>query len=125
MKPLNFPKEERLKSRKAIERLFEEGSKSKHFPILLVYRFTDSDERKVMFSVSTRNFKKAVDRNRIKRQMREIYRLHRKEWFLNDHRGIHCCFIYLSNRIPEYKQLEMKIREAVERSDINYRTTET
>jgi len=56
--------------------------------------------------------------------MREIYRLHRKEWFLKEDRGIHCCFIFLSNSLPDYGELETKISEAVMRSDINYSRAE-
>ncbi len=122
---LNFPNSERLKSRKDIELLFQEGEKVKKFPILLVYRFVEDSEKKVMFSVSTRTFKRAVDRNRIKRQMREVYRLHRKEWFENETRGLHFCFIYLSRGKLELGRIKERIMDVMSRSNINYTNTET
>ena len=71
-------KQERLKSRKLIEKLFEEGKSIKKFPVRFVYlqiEHTSSFPVQASFSVPKRNFKKAVDRNRIKRLLREAYRL--------------------------------------------------
>ncbi|MFY0603991.1 MAG: ribonuclease P protein component [Flavobacteriaceae bacterium] len=71
-------KAERLKSRKLIGKLFEEGSSLKVYPFKLVYlKTTHTSEFPVQaaFSVPKRKFKKAVDRNRIKRLLREAYRL--------------------------------------------------
>ena len=69
---------ERLKSRKAIGELFDSGNSFFAFPFKVVYTKVDCDDAvrcQAAFSVSKRNFKKAVDRNRIKRLMREAYRL--------------------------------------------------
>ena len=71
-------KEERLKSRKLIEKLYQEGTSIKCFPLRMVYlqtEHTSSFPAQVGVSVSKKNFKKAVDRNRLKRRMRECYRL--------------------------------------------------
>ena len=73
-----FRKHEKLKSRKLIGKLFEEGKSVKKFPLRLVYLQTEhTSDSKIQagFSVPKRNFKRAVDRNRIKRLMREAYRL--------------------------------------------------
>ena len=70
-------KEERLKSKKLIERLYQEGSVVKSFPLRMVYLQTAHTSEfpcQVAVSVSKRNFKLAVDRNRIKRLLRETYR---------------------------------------------------
>ena len=81
-------KEERLKSRKIIELLFKEGKSVAVHPVRITYKivftdpgnFADSAVPDVLmslqaaFSASSRNFKKAVDRNRIKRLLRESYR---------------------------------------------------
>jgi len=70
---------EKLKSRKQITQLFEEGLSLKEYPIRL--RFLKVDEAdsqfKVAFSVPKRNVKLAVGRNRIKRMLREVYRLNK------------------------------------------------
>ena len=71
-------KEERLKSKKLIEKLYEEGSSVKSFPLRLVYVQTEHTSDfpvQAAFSVPKRMFKKAVERNRIKRLLREAYRL--------------------------------------------------
>lgn len=69
--------EERLKSKKLIGRLYEEGKSIKVFPLRMVYIPAKQDLKfpvQVGVSVPKRNFKKAVDRNRIKRLLREVYR---------------------------------------------------
>jgi len=73
-----FKRTEKLKSKKLIEQLFENGKKINAFPILLVYQqINHQSNYKIQagFTVSKRNFKRAVDRNRIKRLMRESFRI--------------------------------------------------
>jgi ribonuclease P protein component len=71
-------KQERLKSRKLIGRLYEEGKSVKAFPLRMMYlqtAHTSNYPAQAGVSVAKRNFKKAPDRNRLKRLMRETYRL--------------------------------------------------
>ena len=73
-------KEERLKSKKIIDKLYQEGSSVKVFPLRMVYlqtKHTSEFPAQVGVSVPKRNFKHAVDRNRIKRLLRETYRKHK------------------------------------------------
>lgn len=74
-----FPKSEKLCSDKLIERLFSQGNREiGTFPVRLVYLPVSTEELtgiNVMVSVSKRHFKRAVKRNRVKRQIREYYRL--------------------------------------------------
>ena len=83
MPTFTFKKEERLKSRKAIERLFKEGESFGAYPLRVV--FMEMEERKSDFpvqftvSVAKKKFKSAVARNRIKRKIREAWRLN-KNW---------------------------------------------
>ena len=82
----SYKKIEKLKGQKLIEKLFSEGKSIAVYPLRLVYlktNFDDSVSIKSGFSVSKRNFKKAVDRNRIKRLMREAYRLNKSAYFNN------------------------------------------
>ena len=83
-----YSKAEKLKSKKLIEALFTEGRSVKSFPLRLVYLPCILPEEGVMIqagvSVSKRNFKRAVSRNRIKRLMRESYRLHKHQIDVTD-----------------------------------------
>jgi ribonuclease P protein component len=70
-------KKERLSSGKRIEQLFSSGQTFNVYPIRVIYFLghTESPGIQVLFSVPKKRFKKAVDRNRIKRLLREAYRL--------------------------------------------------
>ncbi len=73
-----FKKEAHLKSRKTIRLLFEDGKQLKKFPLKLMFSpslFSEDVKQQVAFSVPKRNFKRAVDRNHLKRLLRESYRL--------------------------------------------------
>jgi ribonuclease P protein component len=76
----SYNKFEKLKSRKQIELLFAKGKSISAFPVKVFYLpidHTPVHPVQVGVGVSARHFKKAVDRNTIKRRMREAYRLHK------------------------------------------------
>ena len=106
-------KEERLKSRKQIDSLFESGKKITVFPFRLMYqRQGDGFDLKAGFTVSSRNFPRAVDRNRIKRLTREAYRLQKlplREVLLKNKQRVHLFFIYTGRDIPDSVQVNKSI----------------
>lgn len=107
-KQFTLGKLERLKSRKAIDSLFKTGKKFSVPPFRVFYAL--SAETGVQFGagVSTRNFKKAADRNRIKRLTREAWRLQKSNFqeSLNRlNKGVHIFFIYTEKELPAYKQV--------------------
>lgn len=109
-------KEERLKSRKLIGKLFEEGDSLKKFPIRLVYLQAEHTSRypvQTSFSVPKRNFKKAVDRNRIKRLLREAYRLEKEVIY----EGVEMPYIFMitfmGKKEPTFLEVQQKIREVL------------
>lgn len=84
MNETHFHRKEKLKSEKIIAGLFKSGESFSQFPIRIVWIETICDVAvafppiQVAISVPKRNFKKATDRNRLKRQMREAYRLQKQ-----------------------------------------------
>ena len=82
MKAFGFGKAEKLKSRKEIESLFAEGKSLAVFPLRVKYRFRTHSGAgapvQVAVSVSKKGFRRATDRNRIKRLLREAYRLQKE-----------------------------------------------
>ncbi len=81
-----FPKAQRLCNRIRIERLFLPGNSRSFaaFPIRMVIRTQPGEQSQLLISVPKRCFKHAVDRNRVKRQIREAYRLQRDKLTLPD-----------------------------------------
>ena len=76
MKPdLRFPRHERLKSQKSIEALFQKGKRLSVGDFRFIYQFRPTPGIQIGVGTSSRQFKRAVDRNRIKRLIREAYRL--------------------------------------------------
>ncbi|MBK7406850.1 MAG: ribonuclease P protein component [Saprospirales bacterium] len=79
MSSFQFTRMERLKSRKLIGQVFSEGKSFPVFPLRLVFAKVEGAEHtesvQVGFTVPKKAFRSAVQRNRIKRQMREAYRL--------------------------------------------------
>ena len=110
-------KSQRLSSQKQIQALFTEGKSFNVPPFAIRYsKLTDRDltSHQVLVSVSKRNFKRAVDRNRIKRQIREAYRLNKHLLDdLSDKYAI--AYIYTFKKKIPYKDLENKLIEGLSR----------
>lgn len=100
-KPNGYPKEEKLKSRIEISLLFEKGKwfSYKELSIITLQK-NDLKNLKVGVSVSKKFFKKAVDRNRIKRLLRETYRLNKKLFIENFGNNSINMIFYRSSKIP-------------------------
>ena len=108
-----YSKKEKLKSKKVIERLFNEGSSVSEYPLRLVYletTFDDGAQIKTGVSVSKKNFKSAVSRNRIKRLMREAYRLNKAAYFNNFTTHYAFMILYIGNAQPTLPLLETKMK---------------
>lgn len=112
--PFKFGKTEHLKSKKSIGLLITEGNSFVVFPIKTrwVISKTQDTTVKCAFSAPKRKFKKAVDRNYIKRIMREAYRLNKQPLItlLNSKdQKLQLLLTFIGNEMPNYKEIETKI----------------
>ena len=111
---------ERLKSRKQIEQLFVEGKKFTLAPFRIHYIFSGPGNPTLQFGtgVSNKNFKKAIDRNRIKRLTREAWRLQKEllQKKLKDQgKRMNVFFIYTGKELPEYKTISEVMERILEK----------
>ena len=108
-----FKKEEKLKKSKLITQLFAEGKSITEFPIKLIYLQVDHNSPyKIQAGVSAakRKFSKAVDRNKIKRLLREVYRKNKYLIYQSEHTKKHLfMFIYQGKKEIDYKIVEEKM----------------
>ena len=91
----------------------------------MIYAETESQlsHLQATVSVSTRHFKKAVDRNRIKRLMRESYRLQKNNLQIvleENHVNLAVFFIYTGKELPEYNLIFEKIGSAIQKLEKVY-----
>lgn len=117
-------KTEKLKSAKIIEQLFKEGKSFSLFPFRIIYLFKENalpvSENKLQtaFSVSKKYFKKATDRNRIKRLIREAWRMQKN--IVEDKNGatgknMMVFIIYTGNELPDYNLVVEKTAAVIKR----------
>lgn len=111
----SFSKAEKLTSKKEIEGLFKEGS-SFYFSAFQIRHSTSGPEEmphQVLITVSKRNFKRAVDRNLIKRRIREAYRLNKD--LIADIPPLYIGFVYISKQILTFHEIQNQLIEVLGR----------
>ncbi len=114
-----FKKQEKLKKSKLINQLFAEGKSVSAFPIKLIYLDIDHNSPyKIQAGVSAtkRNFKRAVDRIKIKRLLREAYRKNKYLIYESEYTKKHIfMFIYLDKKEVDYITIEEKMKEVLKK----------
>jgi ribonuclease P protein component len=111
-----FTKEERLCNKRLIDSLFHSGSSFLCYPFRVSWLLIDAPQlfpAQVLIAVPKKRYKRAVDRNLVKRRIREAYRLHKEENLYSILKTIDKKIIfsigYIGKEIGEYEFLEKKI----------------
>ena len=113
-----FTKKERLHNESVIKELFSKGSSFYFGPIKVIYlksNLPESKEHQVLFTVPKRLFKRAVDRNILKRRMREAYRLNKSTLPDPLKQILIIAYIYVGKEIVPYSILETKLIASIQR----------
>jgi len=119
--PNSFPKSEHLCGDKSITKVFETGESYLCYPLRVVYLIqplNDSETTKVLVGVPKKRFKRANKRNRIKRLMRETYRLNKhivSDTLTEKRLQILIAFNYVSDEELDFAKIEKKMKTALER----------
>ena len=117
---LKFSKKEKLKSRKAIQQLFQTRQSIHVFPLRLIWQKLETplstSPAQFAVSVPKRAFPKAVHRNRIKRIIREVYRLNKASFYdiLRKESGqFGLMFLYSGKKEPSFKEIEKSLKKII------------
>ena len=127
-KLFTYKKKDKLKSRKQTQYLFSKGQSIQVFPIKLIYTIeqTEPDDSNAMIQsdgivqagvgAPSRTFRKAVQRNRVKRLLREAYRLEKPN-FINQlnlaNKRLNLFFLYIDAQVLVQAEVQSKLREAL------------
>lgn len=113
-----FPKSERLSSEKEISKLYGRGNKFTVYPFKVQWLFNEKTTNQIMVVCPKRNFKKAVDRNLIKRRMREAYRLNKDsliEACTKNTTYFNIAFVFIGNEIVDSTVIHSKFKNAIDK----------
>ena len=121
MKRNTFPLKEHLKSKKTIEKLYAEGTSVTAYPLRAVFIQQNREEQdvtaSVLISVAKKRFRHAVDRNLVKRRIREAYRTSKHlltEVLENNDKRIAVAILYIDTRHNSTAFIKRKMKKLLE-----------
>ena len=121
-----YQKKDKLKSRKQTQHLFSTGQAINVFPIRLIYtiepiassldNISSTSLLQAGVGAPSRTFRKAVQRNRVKRLLREAYRLEKPNFITQatfDHKRVNLFFLYTDANVLTQVEIQAKVKEAL------------
>jgi ribonuclease P protein component len=119
----SFPKRDKLKSSLTIEKLYSTHQFLISYPLKCYFLLSplteDKSSVRVAFTAPKKTFKKAVERNTLKRRMREAYRLNYKiilEQFINQKdKSLQLLFIYIGKEVSDYQSIEKNMQTILQK----------
>jgi len=125
-KVFTYQKSDKLKSRKQTQHLFSTGQAINVFPIRLIYTIEPIEGTAANLSLTSvlqagvgapsRTFRKAVQRNRVKRLLREAYRLEKPNFISQaalDNKRVNLFFLYTDALVLTQVEIQGKLKEAL------------
>lgn len=114
MKNATFPKSEKLCGDQAVDHLYKTGKRFVAWPIRVTYSPAVDKLTQVLIWAPKSLFKHAVDRNRLRRQMREAYRLN-KHVLMDAEKHYHLAFNYIDKEMQDFKIINKAVIKALKR----------
>ena len=121
MKRNTFPLKEHLKSKRSIEKLYAQGASVTSYPLRAVFLEQDNDSQEVtaaiLINVAKKRFRHAVDRNLVKRRIREAYRTGKHKFIdtlQNSGKKMAVAILYIDNRHNSTAFLKRKMEKLLD-----------
>lgn len=115
-----FQRKSRLSKKKDIENLFSSGKSFSLPPIRIIYSLAQgSNEHRLLFSVPSKIYKRATDRNLLKRRMREAYRINQSKFEVPV--KLNVAYIYIAKKLQPFSEIEKKVVESFKRLSYEFK----
>jgi ribonuclease P protein component len=110
----SFPKSEKLCGKLIVDQLYKQGKRFVVWPLRVSYIISPDNANRILIWAPKSLFRHAVDRNRLRRQMREAYRLN-KEMLSHSDTRYHIAFNYIDKNMQDYQVISKAMKKALKK----------